>query len=579
MKKNLNTKLLISTAFFVAVIALLTLLAQPFSNHSHDKAIIDVKITMLESSDYAALEIHLEGMAPHGLIMEGEGELAPNKLDAVMKAIEFDTYKKKKNGNLKLYADTNHDNIFNNEDKLVKMFNKNKDKLVTDTNIRTKMKNLQIDYYNERYKEFNENNGKKWQLEGPSEKYYLFLVPEDPEKRVSDIIDLSKDPKFTFINMLNKESEVLTSFRYVDLLEVEKMKEKAFTKEEFLEKYDLFTENEAGEIIFKELENTIEETIIIPYGLTLRLMPGTILKLKKDVSILSYSKVLAEGTKDAPITVTAKDRKKPFRVFGVIDEEADGSRFTHFHISHGYETHIQGIYMSGMLSIYHADVEIADSIFAYAHADDGLNLKYSNSTVTNSLFFRNAGDAIDFDFLDGSITDSYFLENGNDSIDLSGSDILISNNIIEASGDKCISIGEKSNPRVSNNILDNCNIGIEVKDSSDPIITNVAIINNNTGINAYQKKEHFGSAKGTISNALIAGNTEDLTYKNDFKGEKLWTDESEVTILNSLMEEESDGSYSKGGFGIHTPIISPLKNNIETLIEIVGDTKTPIFEK
>jgi spore coat protein CotH len=291
-------------------------------------------------------------------------------------------------------------------------------------------------------------------------------------------------------------------------------------------------------IIIPTGEHYINHDLIIPQNTHLTIQPGATLKLASGVSIVSYSPITAIGTKNQPIRIQALDKNQPFGVFALANEGASNSHFEYFEIEDGSEATINGIYFSGMFSAYHNnDITVKNSLIAKSHSDDGLNFKYSNSSIYNSVFDNNSADAIDFDFMSGEIKNNYFINNGNDSIDISGSTTLIANNHIKNSGDKCISVGEKSAPTIHNNMLENCNIGVESKDLSDPLVTNTVFYKNKTAINAYQKKDFFGPARMKVYNSLFVENDDNLSYKNTFANKKLKTDDSKVNIKSSLFDK------------------------------------------
>jgi len=176
----------------------------------------------------------------------------------------------------------------------------------------------------------------------------------------------------------------------------------------------------------------------------------------------------------------------------------------------GSEANINGIFFSGMLSVYNADVVFSHNAVAGAYADDGLNVKYGTVDIINNIFEHNSADALDLDYIKhGIVSGNTFVENGNDGIDLSGagSGLVIRNNTISRSGDKCISVGEKSEGNsISSNILTGCNIGIEVKDLSTPVISNNEITGNNIGVHAYRKKEIFGGGMPELHGNIFQKN-------------------------------------------------------------------------
>ncbi|MFA4833295.1 MAG: right-handed parallel beta-helix repeat-containing protein [Patescibacteria group bacterium] len=300
-----------------------------------------------------------------------------------------------------------------------------------------------------------------------------------------------------------------SSFKYFDLIfDINKFKA--------LNPYFLVNEK-AKEIILPADSYSINRTIIIPSGYTLKIQPGSTLIFAPKTSLISYSNIIAQGKLSAPINFIAQG-KDPWGVLAVLNTE-EQSIFDYCEFSSGKDDYINGVYFSGMLSIYHSKVKLTNSKFLDAKADDSLNIKYSSAELFRNTFSNNAFDAIDFDFIkEGFIKQSEFYDNGNDAIDLSGSTILIEDNYIENSGDKGISVGEKSLATlIYNNVLNGCNIGIEIKDLSNIKIVNNVIINNSIGLNAYQKKPIFGGGKAEVYNSILWQN--ELDVQTDEKSE------------------------------------------------------------
>ncbi|MDD4351699.1 MAG: CotH kinase family protein [Candidatus Gracilibacteria bacterium] len=314
-----------------------------------------------------------------------------------------------------------------------------------------------------------------------------------------------------------------------------------------LNKHNTFRRS-GKEIIIPAGRHDLNENLIFPLGVTLKIQPGATLRIAPDVSLLSYAPIQAQGSANNPIRVIAQDPEHPFGTFALLGEGAEGSYFQYFQIENGSEAVLNGAYLSGMFSAYHVDdVVVENSSFSYSHSDDGLNFKYSNGKVLNSRFYQNSADAIDFDFMSGEISGNVFIENGNDAIDTSGSSTLIADNYIYASGDKCMSLGENSSVVAINNIMNGCNIGVECKDSSTSVILNSVIVNNKTGINSYQKKDIFGGAHCEFYNNVILANDKEITFENTFEAKKKPTDDSDIKIAYSLTNYEGEGNIAPKG--------------------------------
>lgn len=316
--------------------------------------------------------------------------------------------------------------------------------------------------------------------------------------------------------------------------------ERAATTDQSLKPDSIFTQEPNNQLRLKAGSYNIKHSIVIPAGYQVTFDQGVHLKLSENISMLSYSPVHLNGTSDDPIILEAKDPDKPWGVFALEGNGVEGSKIDYSEFSDGFEAHINNIYFSGMLSVYHANnVTVRNSSFKNAHADDAVNFKYSNSSIYDSLFEDNSADAIDFDYMSGEVMGNIFINNGNDSVDTSGSTTVIANNYIEKSGDKCLSFGENSHTTAENNILYGCNIGIESKDTSNPTIHNNVFYKNKVALNAYQKKEFFGPSYPTITNSIFIQNGKDITLVNSFVSEKFDTDDSSISVSNSIFDSYS----------------------------------------
>lgn len=356
-----------------------------------------------------------------------------------------------------------------------------------------------------------------------SGKYDFFLVSAGGEKKYKEI-----EVRATNAVTAQKIEPVVkavddSNFKYFDLI--------TSSPAEFAKRYDFIGAGaEKSAFTIETGEHDINETVIVPRGLTLEIKPGAVLKFAPGVSLISYGKVIARGSKGSRIRFRPKDGNTPWGVFAVVNEGADGSVFSNVHVSGGYEAFINGIYFTGALAVHGAEALVSDCVFEDNSGDDALNIKHRTGRLRRSVFRNNKFDAVDYDFVkEGAIEDCRFKGNGNDAIDIGSASPIVMNNVIEESGDKGISCGERSSPLIFNNRISGCDIGIAVKDDSRATILNCDIIGNKKGITSYIKKPLWIKA-GTIYvyNSIL---------KNEQELELL--DDASITIRNSFISEES----------------------------------------
>ena len=249
---------------------------------------------------------------------------------------------------------------------------------------------------------------------------------------------------------------------------------------------------------------TINNTIILPYGINLILNPGVKINLASNVGFLIRGNLNAVSDNEV-IEIKPKDKNEPFSSFAVLGSTSIPSKVNlkNFIISGGNEGIINGVYFSGQMSIHNADVLITQSEFLNSSSDDGLNIKYSNVEVNDSKFMHNMGDAFDCDFCKGFIKMNIFkglesdqtIVDGTDGLDLSGSKVLVEKNKFLGFSDKALSIGERSRVDVNNNVIKSSNIGIAVKDASIAYLKNNTFELNKENTTQYIKKRMYSAPK------------------------------------------------------------------------------------
>lgn len=280
---------------------------------------------------------------------------------------------------------------------------------------------------------------------------------------------------------------------------------KTVIKTEFQDFEKNFTQ--ASQLTYGPGDHYINQTIIIPSGNKLRLLPGARLLFAKDTSLLSYSQVEASMA-----VLTAQNPAEPWGVFAVVGPSASHSQFNQVTVEYGNQAVINGTYFTGALALHGAEnTLIKNSVFRYNHGDDGLNIKYDPQVrIINNQFIENKRDGLDLDFSQGEVIGNILLNNGNDGLDFGSASPLVKDNLVKTAGDKCISLGETSSPRIENNTFKDCNMAIAVKDSSQPEIVNNIIQDNHIGLASYQKKFIFPRLPFIFTDNQLLGNEIDF---------------------------------------------------------------------
>ncbi|KKR78795.1 MAG: hypothetical protein UU24_C0025G0004 [Candidatus Nomurabacteria bacterium GW2011_GWA2_40_9] len=319
--------------------------------------------------------------------------------------------------------------------------------------------------------------------------------------------------------------------------------------ENFAKRYSEFSwEYKEDMLTLKKGKYILKHDLIIPKSFSLEIQEGTEILIDDDKSIVAYNSVNIAGTRENPVKIMALDNNKPFGVFGIIGNEDDNenskSYISWLELSGGNEKFINGLYLSGALSIYYEDVVMSNTRIHDNNADDGLNIKYSDIVIDSSEFYNNFADQFDCDFCNGAIKDSRFDGNdrknqGGDGLDLSGSKVLIKNNQFLGAGDKGISIGEDTGAVLYKNKIENSNDGIAVKDLSKAFVIEDSFKGNGIAISLYQKKQLFGEAYAYLYNVIYEGNEKIYNLDDNSKIYKLKLSEQKYSQITELIKEEN----------------------------------------
>lgn len=241
----------------------------------------------------------------------------------------------------------------------------------------------------------------------------------------------------------------------------------------------------------------LSRTVVVPPEDTLRLRPGTRVLLDSGVSIIAYGPVLAEGTHNAPIEFQPLREDSTWGSLVIQGSGASGSLLRHVRLHGGSEAEWDGVYYSGTVSVYNADITIENSRFGGNRiADDLVNIKNGTARIVGSVFEDAHMDALDLDMTGGLISGNVVRRTGNDGFDMMGSTALLEGNRLEDIGDKAFSVGEGSEPVIRNNRVEIAVIGVASKDGSHPLVEGNIFRACRTGVAVYAKNWRYPTPPG-----------------------------------------------------------------------------------
>ena len=324
-----------------------------------------------------------------------------------------------------------------------------------------------------------------------------------------NIIDLSNYTENK--NITCKSALMVNKFNnkelMIDIDTLNNLKEITY-KDSYLDRYKKYFLLDENIVKLKENVTLINEDIIIPKELIVKIYPGQKIILINNAFIFSDSPWLVGGNGEK---VVISGQKENFGGGLIIAETNSISKFTNTYFSYlngivkNKNILSQHYILLGAININYSEVIFKDVIFEKIEAEDALNIINSKFKILNSYFDEIKSDAIDVDFGNGEIINSKFANIQNDAIDFSGSKVILSNNNFSHVGDKLVSVGENSIAKIDGIVGKNSFIGLASKDGSIIMGNDIYFDNINIPFASYIKKTEYDIGKLKV---------DDVSYRN-----------------------------------------------------------------
>jgi hypothetical protein len=263
-------------------------------------------------------------------------------------------------------------------------------------------------------------------------------------------------------------------------------------------------------IVFPRGTYDLERDLVVPRGIAVRMEEGARLFLSPGVSLLVNGPLDVLGSRLHPVFIRAAQKDRPFGTVAVSGDGTFTCTLRGLRISGGSEARISGRYHSGMLSIHHADLVMADCEVSGSFAEDAFNLKQGHATIRDCLFEDGFSDLVDLDFVQGEVTGCTFrngrADSNGDGLDVSGAQVLVRDCRFTRLLDKGISVGEASQVLVLESRFEGNTLGMAVKDLSVAHVDACLFKENTTVFGVYRKKPIHGGAHLFLYTNELVGN-------------------------------------------------------------------------
>jgi len=272
------------------------------------------------------------------------------------------------------------------------------------------------------------------------------------------------------------------------------------------------------------------------------ILPGTVINLAADASLIFHNKVTAKGTPESPILFRRKDSDKAWGTVALQGVETTGSIFSNISMSGGSGSEVNGIFYTSMLSLHNtSNIIIEKSRFHNNEKyDDMLHIVYGNNITLSNISLKDAVfDAIDIDMAKNIIIKNIDVINaGNDAIDFMETEALVDQVNLYKSGDKGVSVGENSNVLIYNSLIHENVVGIASKDGSYTQVLYSNLDSNKAQISLYKKNWRYGDGGyAQISNSRILNGVEDFNVDSY---SKIMVNDTDIVSKDNHQEKYSN---------------------------------------
>jgi len=248
---------------------------------------------------------------------------------------------------------------------------------------------------------------------------------------------------------------------------------------------------------------TLEETLILPAGVGLRIAAGTQLRFSPEASLVVRGPTDFAGREDAPIRLEALSAERTWPGLVVLNAASE-SHWSHVQVRNTHGFSLGDWVLTGAVTFFSSDAFLSHCSFQENSGEDALNIISSRFRLEDITVTDAASDGFDGDFTRGEIRGGLFARIGGDGIDVSGSNVAISGTRLQTIRDKALSIGEGSEVVATDLQIDDVGSAVVAKDASLGIVRNSSLRNiQHSAFMAYQKKPEFGPGRLTVEEVAV----------------------------------------------------------------------------
>jgi hypothetical protein len=249
----------------------------------------------------------------------------------------------------------------------------------------------------------------------------------------------------------------------------------------------------------------VKKTRVFGPHQTVRIAPGTSLKMGKDASLIFFGPVAFMGTVKEPIVVKPSSQA-PWGGIAVQGPATAGSVFSHVRAAGGTVPRSGTVPYPAMVNIHDTkNIVVKNCRFGRdSGSEDMLHAAYvEDLTVEDTLVEDAASDAFDLEFVTGVLRRVKVLRAGDEGLDLMGSRVELVDCVLVGCSGNGISAGEESHLRVRDTLVAGSKVGVLAKNASVVELSDSLFYRNKIGIQVYRRDVRFQGESKVSSDVLF----------------------------------------------------------------------------
>lgn len=234
--------------------------------------------------------------------------------------------------------------------------------------------------------------------------------------------------------------------------------------------------------------NVVNADLIFPAGYVIIANAGVSFDIKNKAKIISYSPMSFNGEEEKNIVIQSSDSTGQ----GIQIINSTKSSFKFVTVKNLPQISDNQWARTGGFTFYESPVEFKYCSFYNCKAEDVVSVIRSDFSFSNCFFSKMVDDGLDIDYSNGTITKCTFEVCGENALDFTMSDVKLQMVNVRDAKNKAFNIKAGSKVSGKEIAVYSSNIGISAEDLTTIHLQYVTISDSETGIVAYKNKKGGG---------------------------------------------------------------------------------------